>query len=216
MDLSGLSRLIPLETTRAYKPPRPGWNRKRWDDNLAAWHWHHSWLVVNGCHHFGIFPYIYILGMSNHPNWLSLIFFRGVAKNHQPDIIYGAFHKWGIPKMVGLCERDNPTKIWRMTSGVPLWRNGNPHISHIPVWFPFYSHYILNCRWFIYSHLCCKRSSFPHFPWLDDGKLFSTPLLFQWQKTIKTMNSCRFSVESVHWTSVTSGEQTQLWKITLF
>ena len=32
------------------------------------------WLVVTGCHEFGIFPLI--LGCDHHPNWLSLIFFR--------------------------------------------------------------------------------------------------------------------------------------------
>ena len=42
-----------------------------------------NWLVVNGCHQFGIFP---------KKNWVAviiptdeLIFFRGVAKNHQPE-----------------------------------------------------------------------------------------------------------------------------------
>ena len=48
---------------------------------MAQWVWkepdHPIWLVVNGCHEFGIFPEI--LGCCPHPNWL--IFFRGVAKN---------------------------------------------------------------------------------------------------------------------------------------
>ena len=42
-----------------------------------------TWLVGGLVAIFGIFPLI--LGISNHPSIDELIFFRGVAQNHQPD-----------------------------------------------------------------------------------------------------------------------------------
>ena len=44
------------------------------------------WLVVTGCHEFFIFPEI--LGISFIIPMDELIFFRGVAKNHQAEILF--------------------------------------------------------------------------------------------------------------------------------
>ena len=45
--------------------------------------------------------YIHILGISHHPNWRSLIFFRGLARNHQPE---------------------NDEEWWRMMIQATSWR----------------------------------------------------------------------------------------------
>ena len=57
------------------------WNM--WVEVQAAfWNWTIiNWLVV----WLPCFIFPFFLGMSNHPNWRTLIFFRGVAKNHQPS-----------------------------------------------------------------------------------------------------------------------------------
>ena len=61
-----------------------------------------SWLVVTGCHQFGIFPFI--LGIANHPNWRTHIFQRGgpgpptrfvypdIFISHRPSICFWRFH----------------------------------------------------------------------------------------------------------------------------
>ena len=45
------------------------------------------WLVVTGCHQFGILPEI--LGVANHPNWRS--YFSEGWPNHQPENIWSFF-----------------------------------------------------------------------------------------------------------------------------
>ena len=52
------------------------------------------WLVVNGCH-LDDFPRN-ILGFCHHPNWRTHIFQVGVAKNHQPAVVYHLLHQHAI------------------------------------------------------------------------------------------------------------------------
>ena len=52
------------------------WNGNKTDDWLVVWNMNELWLS----HH---------IGKNNHPNWLSLIFFRGVGWNHQPNDFWG-------------------------------------------------------------------------------------------------------------------------------
>ena len=60
-----------------------GWSS---EDVLQRW-WMLVWLVVTGCHEFGIFPLI--LGCCPHPNWRTPSFFRGVGiLAHQLVVVY--------------------------------------------------------------------------------------------------------------------------------
>ena len=68
----------PLRHDLGHPEPRLGrLVRARVTRHAIGW-WCQNWLVVTGCHEFGIFPEI--LGWCHHPNWRFVIFFRGVAQ----------------------------------------------------------------------------------------------------------------------------------------
>ena len=94
-----------------------------------------SWLVVWNLNF--IFPFSW---ECYHPNWLSLIFFRGVAKNHQPASLindlpsmffgmwsYGAEHGVGGPESRTILRSSlMPSAGWRPskdTTGGHGWQN---------------------------------------------------------------------------------------------
>ena len=72
-----------------------------------------NWLVVTGCHEFGIFPEI--LGITHHPNGRSPSFFRGVeTTNHQPEKEWECY-------FLGRCRAQQKTSTLGFSFGASMY-----------------------------------------------------------------------------------------------
>ena len=112
------------------------WHRfKKNSQTMAGW-WFGTWILFFS-HILGIIIYIYWEYCNyweyHHPNWWSPSFFRGVAKNHQPDGDSNFFlpsgHAWDIPnppaevKMLGISNIawwEYASHIWSIGTLQPI------------------------------------------------------------------------------------------------